>query len=403
MLFELWLSQRYLKKGKREKIVSLTAFISMIGIAIGVLVLIVVIAVMSGFDEFLQDKMVGTNAHMLLEFYTAEQDPLQTAGELKNIHHVVATAPFVAGQAFIKSGQQVFSVDFRGVSPALQSKVTKLDEYIKQGSLDLQDNEIIMGEELAARIGVGLGGKVSLVSPVTLKQTDFIVRGLFNSGMYLYDSTLIMSGIKAAQDFFKIGNLVSGIAIKVDDIYKVDDVKIDIYNTMSDIGQFQIRTWVDLNRNFLQALKLEKVMMFIILTMTTVVAAFGIASTLIMSVMTKVKDIGILRSVGAKTKSILGIFIFQGLSIGISGIVLGLLGGITLTLSLDNIVDLISRLMKRPLIPRDIYYFDKIPTHINTADVMTIVVCTLIISLFASIYPAYYAARINPSEAVRHE
>ena len=403
MFCELWLSQRYLKKGKKEKIISLTAFISMIGIAIGVLVLIVVIAVMSGFDVFLQDKMVGTNAHMFLEFYSVKQEPMQVAARLRNIRHVVATAPYIAGQAFIKNGPQIFSVDFRGIDPKLQPKVSKLQEYITQGSLQMQDNEVVLGEELAIRLGVSLGEKVSLVSPATLKQADFLVKGLFNSGMYLYDSGLIMTTLKGAQEFFKIGDLVSGIAIRVDDIYKVDDIKIDIYNTMSDIGQFEVKTWVDLNRNFLQALKLEKVMMFIILTMTTVVAAFGIASTLIMSVMSKIKDIGILRSVGAKTGSILQIFIFQGLSIGITGIIMGLAGGVALTLSLNNIVDFISRLIKRPLIPKDIYYFDKIPTNINTGDLMVIVICTLTISLIASIYPAYYAARISPSVAVRHE
>jgi lipoprotein-releasing system permease protein len=403
MLCELWLSQRYLKKGKKEKIISLTAFISMVGIALGVLVLIVVIAVMSGFDVFLQDKMVGTNAHVFLEFNSIKQNPQQVAEDLNKIRHVVATAPYISGQAFIKNGKQVFSVDFRGIDPAQQSKVTRLSEYIKQGSLNLEGSEILIGEELAGRLGVGLGEKINLVSPVTLKETQFLVKGIFNSGMYLYDSGLIMSSIKGAQEFFKVELLVSGIAIKVDDIYKVDEVRSDIYNKMRGIGQFEVRTWVDMNRNFLQALKLEKVMMFIILTMTTVVAAFGIASTLIMSVMTKVKDIGILRSVGAKTGSILQIFILQGLSIGIVGIILGLVGGVALTLSLNNIVDFISRLIKRPLIPRDIYYFDRIPTNINTGDVTVIVVCTLIISLVASIYPAFYASRINPSVAVRHE
>jgi lipoprotein-releasing system permease protein len=328
---------------------------------------------------------------------------LKVADRLRSVPHVVATAPYIAGQAFIKNGQQVFSVDFRGIDPKLQPTVTKLKEYVRQGSLQMQDNEIVLGEELALRLGAGLGDKVSLVSPATLKQADFVVKGLFNSGMYLYDSGLIMSTIKGAQDFFKIGNLISGIAVKVDNIYKVDEVRADIYKKISNIGQYEIKTWVDLNRNFLQALKLEKVMMFIILTMTTVVAAFGIASTLIMSVMTKIKDIGILRSVGAKTGSILQIFVFQGMSIGITGIILGLLGGIGLTLSLDNIVDFISRLIKHPLIPKDIYYFDRIPTNINTGDITLIVVCTLIISLIASIYPAYYASRINPSEAVRHE
>lgn len=403
MLCELWLSQRYLKKGKKEKIISLTAFISMVGIALGVLVLIVVIAVMSGFDVFLQDKMVGTNAHVFLEFHTIKQDSEQVAEDLSKINHVVATAPYISGQAFIKNGQQVFSVDFRGIDPLQQPKVTRLSEYIKQGSLDLEGSQILIGEELASRLGVGLGEKIDLVSPVTLKETPFLVKGIFNSGMYLYDSGLIMSSIKGAQDFFKVEGLVSGIAIKVDDIYKADEVRGDIYNKMRGIGQFEVRTWADMNRNFLQALKLEKVMMFIILTMTTVVAAFGIASTLIMSVMTKIKDIGILRSVGAKTSSILQIFILQGLSIGISGVILGLAGGVALTLSLNNIIDFISGLIKRPLVPREIYYFDRIPTNINAGDVTVIVACTLIISLAASIYPAFYASRINPSVAVRHE
>jgi lipoprotein-releasing system permease protein len=160
---------------------------------------------------------------------------------------------------------------------------------------------------------------------------------------------------------------------------------------------------VDANRNFLHALKLEKVVMFIVVTMTVVVAAFGIVSTLIMSVMSRIKDIGILRSVGAKTKSILEIFLFQGLSIGISGIIFGMLGGICLALSLNKVVDFISGVIGRSLIPKDIYYFDRIPTNINILDITLIVVSALAISLLASLYPAYYATRINPSEAVRHE
>lgn len=164
-----------------------------------------------------------------------------------------------------------------------------------------------------------------------------------------------------------------------------------------------MRTWVDANKNFLEALKLEKVVMFIVVTMTTVVAAFGIVSTLIMSVMSRIKDIGILRSVGAKAGSILQVFVFQGMAIGITGILLGLAGGVSLALSLDKIVDFISRLIGRSLIPKDIYYFDRIPININTGDISLIVASALVITLAASIYPAYYATRIIPSEALRHE
>lgn len=403
MFCELWLSQRYFKTGKKEKIISLTAFISMIGIAIGVIVLIVVIAVMSGFDRYLQDKMVGTNSHMLLEFYSGHKQPYKVIDELKGIAHIQAASPFISGQAFIKQGAQVISTEMRGIDTKLQPKISNIKEYMRQGSLDLEGNEVVLGEELALRLGLRLGDNIGLISPVTLLETKFRIKGIFNTGMYLYDTSLILTSLKGAQEFFKIADLVSSIGIKVDNIYKVEEIKQDIYKNLHNIGQYQIRTWVDANENFLHALKLEKTVMFIVVTMTTVVAAFGIISTLIMSVMSRIKDIGILRSVGAKTKSILEIFIFQGLSIGITGIILGLLGGVSLALSLDKVVDFISHIIGRNLIPKDIYYFDRIPTNINVGDITLIVICALAISLLASIYPAYYAARINPSEALRHE
>ena len=403
MLCELWLSQRYFKTAKTQKIISMTAFISMLGIAIGVLVLIVVIAVMSGFDRYLQDKMVGTNSHLLLEFYSGQKEPYRIIDRLKGIPHIKACSPFIAGQAFIKIGSQIINAEMRGIDPKLQPQITNIKEYMRQGSFNLEGNEVILGEELAQSLGLQLEDNISLISPVTLTKMDFRIKGIFNSGMYLYDSSLIMTSIKGAQDFFRIADLVNGIGVKVDDIYRVEAIKQDIYKNLKDVGQYEIRTWVDANRSFLNALKLEKIVMFIVVTMTTVVAAFGIVSTLIMSVMSRVKDIGILRSVGAKTKSVLEIFIFQGLSIGITGIVLGLIGGVCLARSLNKVVDFISHIIGRSLIPKDIYYFDRIPTNINAADITLIVLCALVISLLASIYPAYYAARINPSEAVRHE
>lgn len=403
MLTELWISRRYLKPGQKEKIISLTALISLIGIAIGVAVLIVVISVMSGFDLYLQDKMVGTNAHLFVDFYAGQAQPYALIDKLKTVPHVVAASPFVAGQGFIKQGSNVFGIEVRGIDPKLQAETSKIKEYMKYGSLDISGSEAIAGEELAARLNLKLGDKISLISPVTLKPQDFTIKGIFNSGMYLYDSSLLMTGLKGAQDFFKTGELVGGLAVKVDDIYRVNEVKSEIYRSLGKPGAYEIRTWIDANKNFLNALKLEKAVMFVVVTMTTVVAAFGIVSTLIMSVMSKVKDIGILRAVGAKAKNILAIFIFQGLSIGLTGIALGIAAGIVLANSLNRIIDFISGLIGRRLIPEDIYYFDRIPTNINSSDITLIVFCALTISLVASIYPAYYAARINPNEAIRHE
>ncbi len=403
MLSELWLAQRYLRAGKKEKIISITALISVIGIAIGVMVLIVVISVMSGFDRFLEDKMVGTNSHLSLEFDQGTKDSAALLEKLKQLPYVKGAAVFIDGQALVKNEKSIFGVQVRGIDPKLQAQISKFDEYLKTGSYALLPDEIAIGSELAWRLGLGVGGRLSLISPVTLTKTDFRVKGIFNSGMYLYDSNLVLLSIPGAQDFYKMPGSASGIAVNVRDIYKVDAAKEKLYRDLNGFGPYQVRTWIDANKNFLEALKLEKIVMFVVVTMTTVVAAFGIVSTLIMSVMSRIKDIGILRSVGARTKSILQIFIFQGLAIGLTGIFLGLAGGVALALSLDKVVDLISKIIGRQLIPQDIYYFDRIPVNINATDVSYIVISALVITLAASLYPAYHASRIIPSEAVRHE
>lgn len=404
MLTALWLSQKYLRNRQKEKIISLTALISVLGVTIGVAVLIVVIAVMSGFDRYLEEKMVGANAHLFLESPQGLSHPQALIEELEKLPHVLAAAPFVAGSAFLKEGKQITAVlDLRGIDPELQPKVSKIREYLRQGRFQVEANEVILGEELASRLGIGLNGVVALISPVTLQPTNFKVGGIFKSGMYLYDTSLILTSIKTAQEFLRMPGLVSGIALKADSLYRAEMLKEEVYKKIDHAYSYEVRTWVDENRNFLNALKLEKIVMFIVVVMTTVVAAFGIISTLMMSVMNKIRDIGILRSCGAKAKTILEIFIFQGLGIGLSGIILGLFTGVAMALSLNKIVDFISMLIGRPLIPRDIYYFERIPTYFNVLDIALIVLAALVISLAASIYPAYYAVKINPAAAIRHE
>jgi len=403
MLSELWLSQRYLRAGKKEKIISITALISIIGIGIGVMVLIAVISVMTGFDKFLEDKIVGTNAHISLEFYGGLKNPYTAVEKLGSLPYVANSSPFIDGQALVKNDKYFFGVEMRGIDPKLQAATSKIGEYLTEGNYDFVGNQVAIGRELALRLGVTVGDKISLISPVTLTKTDFTINAIFNSRIYMYDSGLILTGIKAAQDFYKMPDRVSGIAVKVDDVYKVDQIKEKLYRDFSGFGTYIARTWIDANKNFLDALKLEKIVMFVVVTMTTVVAAFGIVSTLIMSVMSRFKDIGILRSVGAKTKSILQIFIFQGMAIGIIGILLGLTAGVSLALSLDKVVAIISKIIGRSLIPQDIYNFDRIPVNIDVGDISVIVISALLITLVASIYPAYYATKIIPSEAVRHE
>ena len=403
MFLELWISQRYLKSRQREKFISLTAFISMVGIALGVTVLIVVIAVMSGFDQYLESKMVGTNAHIIVNFSADAVDSEGILKRLDKLEPICAISPFIAGQGIIRENGEVLGVEFRGIDFKLQQKVTRLGEYLKKGSLKIEGNELLIGQGLADRFNLGIGQQISLVSPTTLKPSTFTIRGIFDSGMYLYDSTLVMTTLKAADNFFKGSNMIRGLNLKIDNTSKVEEIKRLIYQKLGNEYLYSVMTWKDMNKNFLNALKIEKTVMFIVVTMTTVVAAFGIVSTLIMSVMSKIKDIGILRSIGVKTKSILMIFLFNGLGIGFIGIILGLLGGVSLTLSLNKIIDFISRLIGRSFIPQDVYYFDRLPISFNLVDVAMIVICAFVISLLASLYPAYQASRINLSEALRHE
>jgi lipoprotein-releasing system permease protein len=250
---------------------------------------------------------------------------------------------------------------------------------------------------------VGLGDTVSFISPVSLEKKDFRVSGIFNSGMYLHDTGLVLTSLQGAQDFFRAPGYVTSLAVRTADSYAVEVVRQRLLADFSPGVPFEVRTWVDANRNFLEALKLEKTVMFIVVTMTTVVAAFGIVSTLIMSVMSKIKDIGILRSVGARTAGIMQVFVFQGISIGVTGIALGVVGGVTFARSLNRIIAWLSHLTGREIIPRDVYYFDRIPTYLGVGDVSYIVLSALVITLLASVYPALYASRINPAEALRHE
>lgn len=392
-----------MRAGSKERIISVIAFISMLGIALGVAVLIVVISVMSGFDRYLEDKMVGIHAHIIVETLPSAGNSLGLMKKIKELPGVVDAAPFILGGCLIREADTLINVQMRGIVPELEPNVTKIKEYLKQGDLKLGDNEIIIGKELADRLFLKIGDSLSLISPQTITISKFKIKGIFNTGMYLYDSGLIISSLEGANNFFAGSQVISGISVKTNNIYKVGELKERIYRALSPKYLFEIKTWMDLNRNFLNALRLEKLVMFIVVIMTTVVAAFGIVNTLIMSTMKKTKDIGILRAVGGKINSILMIFLFQGMGIGSLGIILGTVGGLAIAGSLNNLIDFISKIIGRSLIPQDIYYFDKLPVYFNAKDIIAIIATAFIISLLASIYPAYQASRLKPTEALRYE
>jgi lipoprotein-releasing system permease protein len=394
MRYELTVSLRYLLAKRREKFISIISLISVFGVAVGVCALIVVIGVMTGFDNDLRDKIVGTNSHLVIERDGGIVDAQEIIKDIKTIPHVVTASPFLDGQAFVKTGDEIHGLIVKGVVPEEEARVTRLGEYLKKGSIgDLKDGGIIIGSEMAGRFNLKLGDPVSLSSAMGITVKDLKVVGIFNTGMYDYDLNLAFVDLKQAQGLFDAEGMAGGIEVKIDDVYLAREVRTAIQKRLG--FPFWVKTWMDLNRNLFSALKLEKLAMFIILALIVVVACFNIVSTLIMVVIEKTKDIGILKSIGATNRSIMAIFTLEGFLVGAVGTFLGVAGGLGLSYLLEKYQFI--------QLPRDIYYIDRFPVDVQLGDTLVIVAAALFISLLSCVYPAWQASRLNPVDALRYE
>lgn len=393
MRYELWISFRYLISKRREKFISIISFISVMGVAVGVAALIVVLAVMNGFDNDLRDKIVGTNSHIVIEKEGGIKNYKDLVKELNDMPDVVASSPFVNGQALIREKDQVTGVIFRGIDPEKEKKISKIGEYLQEGTLSLGKEDVLIGAELAWRLNLNINNPISLISASDPRPKEFKIAGIFKSGMFDYDMNLVFTSISGAQDFYGVGDVAGGIGVKVKDAYKADRIKNKIQETIG--FDYWVRSWADLNKNLFSALKLEKMTMFIILALIVLVACFNIISTLIMMVMEKTKDIGILKSIGATNGSIRNIFMLNGFLIGFLGTTLGAACGFILCYFLKTY-----QFIK---LPRDIYYIDKLPVNLETSDILTVLVAAMAISLISTVYPAWQAAKLEPVDALRYE
>ncbi len=399
MNYESWISYRYLT-ARKDRFVSTISFISIAGVAIGVMALLVVIGVMTGFDHDLREKIVGTNAHIVIEKENGLKGFEVLQKIVNDIPGIKSSTDYIHGNVFLEDGKQAMGLNLRGVNPTTEATVTKVNEYLQSGKIEnLTSEGIIIGSQLAFFYGYNVGDELTIIAPASGVAGEdwrykFKVAGIFTSGMYDYDMNLVLVSSNKAKEIFHLSqDQVTGIAVKLDNVYAAPAIKEKIHDLIG--FKYSVRTWIDQNRNFFAALRLEKFAMFIILTLIVLVASFNIVSTLIVTVTSKIKDIGILKSIGVPKQSIRNIFMMEGLAIGVVGTFWGLLGGMFLCWVLKTY-----QFIK---LPQEIYYIDRLPVLLQLSDVLMIVSAAVIISYLATIYPSFKAANLEPVEALRYQ
>lgn len=392
MRYELWMSWRYLVAKRRERFISLVSAIAVGGVALGCAALIVVLAVMSGFGDALREKIIGTNMHVVVEGRDGLPHPTTLPEQIRQVPHVQGVSPYISGEAVLRTEDRVIGVVVRGIDPATEPSVTKIADYVRQ-PFALETRQVLIGAELATNMGLAPGQQVSLIAPVDGTRYDMTIGGIFESGMYEYDARLIYVHLQAAQALFGIPDRVTGLGVRVDDVNQAEATAAAIARVLP--PTCQVRTWMDMNRSLFDAIKLEKAAMFVILTLIVLVAAANIVATLLMMVMEHTKDIGILKSVGATNRSVQLIFTCEGLLIGVLGTALGMLAGTALCW-----VQATYGLVR---LPGSVYYLDVLPVQLRWLDVAWVTASALAISLLATAYPAWQAARLQPVEALRYE
>ena len=407
-----WRYTRSGRAGRRNGFISFISGVSMLGIALGVAALIIVLSVMNGFQKEVRDRMLSVISHVELLDSAGQglEDWQATAALARRNPQVQGAAPFVAAQALLSRGDAVRGAVIRGIDPALEGQVTPLAAQRAELFSQLQAGawRIVLGSELARQLGVQTGDVVTLYAPggtvtpagMVPRLKTFTVAGTFDSGHYEYDSTLALVALDDAARFFRTGG-ATGVQLRLADVHQARAVASELAATLP-AGLF-VRDWTRTNRNWYEAVQLEKRMMFIILTLIVAVAAFNLVSMLVMTVTDKRADIAILRTLGASPRSIMGIFIVQGAASGIVGTLGGVALGLLVAFNIDVIVPAIEQALGVAFLPGSIYLISRMPSEPLAADIVPIVLIALALAFLATLYPSWRASRVNPAEALRYE
>ena len=411
---ELFIALRYTRAKRRNHFISFISLISMLGIALGVTALITVMSVMNGFSTEVRNRILGVVAHATITGVGDEglRDWRTLAGMLGRYPQVVGLAPYVHGQGMLANGAEVSGTLIRGILPDEEPKVSDLGSKMVAGHLgNLKSGEfgIILGKGLADSLGLWMGDKVSLLNPqanvtpagIMPRFKRFTVVGVFEAGMNEYDSALALMHLDDAAKLMRMEGAVSGVRLKLDDLYAAPRLSRQLSEELP-IG-YMISNWTTENVNYFRAVQMEKTAMFIILLLVVTVAAFNIVSTLVMVVADKKADIAILRTLGSSPRSIMAIFMIQGVVIGMIGTLLGAVGGVALALNVGTVVPAIEQLLGMKFLAAEVYYITEVPSEMSWLDVAKISGVSFVLSLLATLYPAWHAARTQPAEALRYE
>ena len=424
--FSLFLALRYLKP--KRTFLSIITLVSILGVTLGIMVLILVISVMTGFEQELRRKVIGFDAHVIVSNGGVLENWEATAEQAMKNPHVKAAAPFVQGPVIVEYQNRRLAPKIRGVDPELERKVVNVADFIVDGSYDLDGNKTVIGSELARELGVGIGENVTIFSPGNFNQildeldriqrsgekstdvsalkqmilpTELEVAGIFESGRYLYDSEFLLVPLHIGQELYNLGGGAHGLALATTDPYHANSVRDELNNSLPR-PQFAM-SWIDMNKQIFDAIRMERNVMFFLLMFIILVAAFGIMNTLITVTVQKTREIGVMKALGAQTHQIIGVFVAQGMVVGVFGTLTGLSLGIAMVQFRNEVSRFLSSAFHIEIFPASVYQFSEIPAEIVPSDVVLICVSAFAICSLAALIPAWFAARLDPVKALRHE
>ncbi|MBD3379429.1 MAG: lipoprotein-releasing ABC transporter permease subunit [Candidatus Omnitrophica bacterium] len=399
-----FLTRKYFFSKRKEGMISLIGGISVLGVALGVAALIIVLSVMNGFDREIKEKIIGTYAHILVLRDGGIEKPGELIERLEEVPGVESASSFITGQAILRVDEAVVGILLKGVDPEKESEVSRVIEYAGGDIDELKGDSIILGSQLMANENIAAGEEVEIMIPYSamdLEKTELEVVGSFTSGRYDYDANIAVVDISTAEEMFRTDGRVTGLGLRVSNELTAEAVKLRIQDLLK--YPYIVKSWMDLDRNLVAALAMEKRMMFLILALIVMVACFNISGSLIMMVMEKTRDIGILKAIGANSRGVSLVFLMEGALIGVIGVLAGALAGIFIALRVDRVASMLEKLAGVEVFPSDVYYFSSIPVSIDPGDVGMVVSLALGLTLLAGIYPAWKASRLDPVEAIRYE